>query len=80
MSEVPLYVPHMFWRLSFTTVSSFRLSIVPLFRGSSRLESLILSYHSRFACECNKEESIDKKDDDVWASAPVLSPQRLSLL
>jgi len=28
--------------------SSCRLLIVPLFRGSSRLESLILSHHSRF--------------------------------
>jgi len=37
--------------------SSCRLLIVPLFRGSSRFESLILSHHSRFnvTCECNTE-------------------------
>ena len=34
-----------------------------LFRGSSRFESLILSHHSRFTCECNKEE-IDDDDDE----------------
>ena len=41
--------------------SSCRLLIVPLFRGSSRFESLILSHHSRFnvTCECNKEEIND---------------------
>ena len=33
-----------------------RRLIVPLFRGSSRCESLILSHHSRrkVACECNE--------------------------
>ena len=41
--------------------SSCRPLIVPLFRGSSRFESLILSHHSRFTCECNKEEI---NDDD----------------
>jgi len=46
--------------------SSCRLLIVPLFRGSSRFESLILSHHSRFnvTCECNTEESNDDGDDD----------------
>jgi len=44
--------------------SSCRLLIVPLFRGSSRFERLILSHHSRFACECNKAE-IDDDDDDA---------------
>ena len=37
---------------------------MPLFRGSSRFESLILSDYSRFACECNQEE-INDDDDDV---------------
>jgi len=41
--------------------SSCRLLIVPLFRGSSRFESLILSHLS---CECNKEEIDDDDDDD----------------
>ena len=36
---------------------------MPLFRGSSRFESLILSHHSRFTSECNKEEIND--DDDA---------------
>ena len=46
--------------------SSCRLLIVPLFRGSSRFESLILSHHSRHkvTCECNEEDIND--DDDVW--------------
>ena len=43
--------------------SSCRLLIVPNFRGSSRFESLVLSHHSRFTCECNKEEIND--DDDA---------------
>ena len=43
---------------------SCRLLIVPLFRGSSRFESLILSHHSRFTCECNKEEINDGDDDN----------------
>jgi len=30
----------------------------------SRFESLILSHHSRFTCECNKEEINDDDDDD----------------
>jgi len=34
--------------------------IVPLFRGSSRFESLILSQHSRkVACECNEEDEAE---------------------
>ena len=35
--------------------------IVPLFRGSSRFESLISPHHSRFnvACECKKKEIHD---------------------
>ena len=42
--------------------SSCRLFIVPLFRGSSRFESSILSHHSRrVTCECHTE---DIKDDD----------------
>ena len=36
---------------------------MPLFRDSRIFESLILSHHSRFACECNKEDIND--DDDV---------------
>jgi len=46
--------------------STFRLLIVPLFRGSSRFESWIASHHSKFnvACECNEEESND--DDEYW--------------
>ena len=44
--------------------SSRRFLIVPLFRGSSRFESLILSHHSRFTCECNREEIDDDDDDD----------------
>jgi len=46
---------------------SCRLLIVPLFRGSSRAESLILSHHSRLnvTCECDKEEMDDDDDDDV---------------
>jgi len=46
--------------------SSCRLLIVPLFRGSSRFESLIISHHSRFTCECNKEDIHD--DDDAGAA------------
>ena len=40
---------------------------MPLFRGSSRFETLILSQHSRFnvACECHKEEINDDDDDGV---------------
>ena len=30
----------------------------------SRFESLILSHHSRFTCECNIEEINDDDDDD----------------
>ena len=45
--------------------SSCRLLIVPIFRSSSRFESLILSQHSWFTCECNKEEIND--DDDGFS-------------
>jgi len=45
--------------------SSCRLLIVPLFRCSSRFESLILSHHSRFTCKCNKEDINDDADDDL---------------
>jgi len=45
-------------------VSSDRLLIVPLFRGSSRFESLVFSHHSRFTCECNKKEINDDDDAD----------------
>ena len=43
------------------------LLIVPLFRGSSRFESLILSHHSKFkfTCACSKEEIHDDDDDDA---------------
>ena len=40
--------------------SSCRRLIVPLFRGSSRFESLILPRHSRFECECNQEYMTDR--------------------
>ena len=48
-----------------------KILIVPSFRGSSRFESLIISRHSRFTCECNQEEM--NNDDDgvvcgVWGS------------
>jgi hypothetical protein len=42
---------------------SCRLWIVPLFHGSSRFGSFISSPHSRFTCECNKEEFNDDDDD-----------------
>ena len=38
---------------------------MPLFRCSSRFESLILSHHSRFTCECNNADIND--DDDEMA-------------
>ena len=40
---------------------SGRLLIVPLFRGSSRFESLILSHHSRYkvTCECNEKDEAE---------------------
>ena len=39
---------------------------MPLFRGSSRFEGLILSHHFRFnvTCKCNKEEIDDDDNDD----------------
>jgi len=39
---------------------SFRLVIVSLFRGSSRFESFA-SHHSRFTCECNKEDTTEDR-------------------
>ena len=44
--------------LGFGARPSPTLLIVPLFRGSSRFESLIVSHHSRYkvTCECNKED------------------------
>ena len=36
---------------------------MPLFRGSSRFESLILSRHSKFTCQCNQEEINDDDDE-----------------
>jgi len=48
---------------------------VPLFRCSSSFESLILSQHSRFTCECNKEEiNDDDDDDDDVASLDKIKP------
>ena len=44
--------------------NSCRLLIVPLFRGSSRFESLILLHYFMFTCEYNKEETKDDKDDN----------------
>ena len=53
--------------------SSCRLLIVPLFRGSSRFESLILSHHSGFsvACECNEEDINDDDDGEGVEGVPV---------
>ena len=36
---------------------------MPLFRGGSRFESLILSRDSRLTCECNKEDVNDDDDE-----------------
>ena len=36
---------------------------MPLFRGSSIFESLMLSHHSRFTCECDKEEIKDENEN-----------------
>ena len=43
--------------------SSCRLLILPLLPGSSKFESLIVSHHSRFTCECDKEEIYDDNDE-----------------
>ena len=45
--------------------SNYRLWIVPLFHGSSRFASSILSRHSRqkVTCECNDEDITDDDDD-----------------
>ena len=53
MSEVPLYA-----------VPRRRDRRGVLQSGTSIFESLILSHHSRFTCECKKEE-IDDHDDDA---------------
>ena len=50
--------------------SSCRLLIVPLFLGSGRFESLILSHHSMFTCECDKDDIND--EDDAPQSLPLL--------
>ena len=46
--------------------SSCRLLIVPLFRGRSRFENLILSHHSRFTCECNTEDINDDVNESMF--------------
>ena len=51
---------------------------MPLVRGSSGFESLILSHHSRFTCECNQEE-IDEDDDDYHTPPSEPSPLDLPL-
>ena len=62
MSATRVYEPHI--RLGRCPTRGTNVSApMPLFRGSSRFESLILSHHSRFTCECNKEEINDKYDD-----------------
>jgi len=50
--------------------SRCRFLIVPLFRGSSRFESLILAHYSRFSVtrECNKE-GINGDDYDAGGGA-----------
>jgi len=62
-------------------VGSCRLLILPLFRGSSRFESLILSHHSRFnvTCECNK---VELNDDGLVAGGaePAVVREHASLL
>ena len=50
--------------------SSCRLLMVQLFRGNSRLESLILSHYSRFTCERNTEKIIDEDDDEGRPEGP----------
>ena len=54
---------------------------MPLFRGSRRFESSILSHHSRFnvTYECNNEE-IDDDDDDGAETVPSGRPAGLYLL
>ena len=48
-----------------------RLLIVPLFRGSSRFESLILSQHfRRVTCECDEEDVNDDDDDESRSRKP----------
>ena len=43
--------------------------MVPLFRGISTFQSLILSHHSRFTCENNKEDmnyNENGRQTDSW--------------
>ena len=51
--------------------SSCRLLIVPLFHGSCRFASLILSHQFRFddPGECNEEEINDNDDDGLRADS-----------
>ena len=46
-----------------------RLLIVPLFRGRGRFDSLIVSRHSRFTRECDKEEIDDGDGGRVQPTA-----------
>jgi len=50
----------------------------PSLLDSSRFESLILSHHSRFTCECNNKEDINDDDDDDAAASHLAL--RLTLL
>ena len=52
---------------------------MPLFRGSSRFESLILSHHSKFTCECDKQDIHDDDDDDDDDAMSRLSSSSLLL-
>ena len=57
--------------------SSCMFVMVPLFRGSSRFASLILSHHSRVTCECNKGEINDARSrqvDPKWRESLRLKP------
>jgi len=46
----------------------------------SRFESLILSLHSRFTCNCNKEEINDDDDDDDDDEVPGFGVRARGLL
>ena len=50
--------------------SRCRLLIVPLFSGSRKFESSILSHLSRLTCDCNKEEINDDDDSLQGLGAP----------
>jgi len=43
-------------------------SLLSGWEGIRRFERCILSHHSRFTCECNKEDIND--DDDDWEGRP----------